>query len=212
MYKIYINKVKLILTSSDMLPEFSDSKPDTKVALYSGEIKHMKRIIWDCETMDSEATIILHFNDYKELLKDFKSFYSVVGAGGGLVINELDEILFIYRRGFWDLPKGKFEKKETKKETALREVREETGVKSLKIGKKIGITYHTFKNRLGKRIIKKSYWYEIYAPKQKTFPQKSEDITEASWMTIEYFEANATPVFRNIIDIVKVYKNQKSKI
>ncbi len=33
----------------------------------------------------------------------------LIKAGGGLVINEKGEILFMFRRGKWDLPKGKLD-------------------------------------------------------------------------------------------------------
>ena len=52
-------------------------------------------------------------------------------AGGGKVYNPKNEILFIFRNGKWDLPKGKAEAKETINLTALREVEEETGITGL---------------------------------------------------------------------------------
>ena len=45
---------------------------------------------------------------------------------------------------------------EKKKETALREVEEETGVKNLKLGSKICVTKHTYRNKKGSRLIKKN--------------------------------------------------------
>jgi len=44
-----------------------------------------------------------------------------------------NEILFIFRNGKWDLPKGKAEAKETINQTAIREVEEETGITGLSI-------------------------------------------------------------------------------
>mgnify|MGYP003148665844 FL=1 len=32
-----------------------------------------------------------------------------VKAGGGLVINKEGKLLFIFRKGIWDLPKGKMD-------------------------------------------------------------------------------------------------------
>ncbi len=45
----------------------------------------------------------------------------------------MDEILMIFRRGKWDLPKGKLDKGESLEACALREVEEETGLKKNKI-------------------------------------------------------------------------------
>ncbi len=39
-------------------------------------------------------------------------------------------LLLNYRRGYWDLPKGKLEKGETNKQAAIRELKEETGLEA----------------------------------------------------------------------------------
>jgi 8-oxo-dGTP pyrophosphatase MutT (NUDIX family) len=43
----------------------------------------------------------------KGLLSSFLSLFKIIPAAGGVVFNEKRECLFIYRRGKWDLPKGK---------------------------------------------------------------------------------------------------------
>jgi 8-oxo-dGTP pyrophosphatase MutT (NUDIX family) len=58
-------------------------------------------------------------------------------AAGGLVFNENKELLMIYRRSKWDLPKGKLDEGETIEECAIREVEEETGVQQIILGKLI---------------------------------------------------------------------------
>ena len=79
-------------------------------------------------------------------------------AAGGLVINENDELLMIFRRGKWDLPKGKLDKGESIADCALREVMEETGLQQVKIEKPLGITYHEyFDKRLRNDVIKETY-------------------------------------------------------
>ena len=59
----------------------------------------------------------------------------IILAGGGVVTNEHGDLLMIFRRGKWDLPKGKLDKGETIEACALREVTEETGVQNLTLGK-----------------------------------------------------------------------------
>ncbi|MDB4195885.1 NUDIX domain-containing protein, partial [Flavobacteriales bacterium] len=59
--------------------------------------------------------------------------FRIVEAGGGLVVNEKDEVLFIFRKGKWDIPKGKLEKREKIKHGAIREVEEECGITDPKI-------------------------------------------------------------------------------
>ena len=56
-------------------------------------------------------------------------------AGFSLVVNERNEILLIQRteprhRGLWSLPGGKKDRGESLRETAVRETREETGIKT----------------------------------------------------------------------------------
>jgi 8-oxo-dGTP pyrophosphatase MutT (NUDIX family) len=106
-----------------------------------------------------------------------------VVAGGGKVLNSEGRILFIFRNGKWDLPKGKAENKETIDQTALREVEEETGVEDLKITKPLEITYHIFK-RNDKYFIKKTYWFEMFSTYTGDLkPQKNEGITKVKWVS-----------------------------
>ena len=83
-----------------------------------------------------------------DLLESFLKLLPNVIAGGGKVFNSKGHILFIFRNGKWDLPKGKIESNETIDKTALREVKEETGVKKLSITKPLQITYHIFKRNI----------------------------------------------------------------
>ena len=51
----------------------------------------------------------------------------LIQAAGGLVVNEKGEVLFMFRRGKWDLPKGKLDPGETLEACALREVEGRNG-------------------------------------------------------------------------------------
>lgn len=118
----------------------------------------------------------------KKLLKQLHKKLKVVEAGGGLVVNDRNDYLFIYRNGKWDLPKGKAEKGETIEETALREVREETGVKELSISDYIGRTYHVYK-RKGKFKLKLTHWYLMHSSSnEELIPEAREGIEQAKWL------------------------------
>ena len=101
----------------------------------------------------NNVPITLNKTSFKSLEKTFKT----VKAGGGLVKNPKGEFLLIFRRGKWDLPKGKLDAGETIEVCALREVQEETGVSGLKIVKKLPKTYHLFVNSNNEIILKKCY-------------------------------------------------------
>ena len=87
----------------------------------------------------------------------------------------------MFRRGKWDLPKGKLDKGETIEDCALRETKEETGLVDLKLGKPITTTYHTY-DESGKHILKETYWFLIRAKKEnELIPQVDEQITKLEW-------------------------------
>ena len=105
--------------------------------------------------------------DYEKLVADFQSNYKILEAAGGLVYNAEGKILLIFRRDFWDLPKGKIDPGESKAAAAVREVEEETGLKDITLGDLITETYHTYRTKKGNRILKRTYWFRMDAPNQE---------------------------------------------
>ena len=87
---------------------------------------------------------ILFDEDLRLCGRNSKQYFEIIEASGGIVKNESGEILFIFRNGIWDLPKGKIEDNESREEAGLREVEEECGFRSLKLGHFIGTTYHLY--------------------------------------------------------------------
>ena len=68
----------------------------------------------------------------------------ILVAGGGLVQNEKGELLMIFRRDKWDLPKGKLDPGESIEQCSLREVKEETGLRNVTLGKLIDVSTHEY--------------------------------------------------------------------
>jgi 8-oxo-dGTP pyrophosphatase MutT (NUDIX family) len=82
----------------------------------------------------------------------------IVSSGGVIfrVVDRQFKVALISRGKVWCLPKGLIEQGETAEETALREVKEETGLEG-KIIEKIGeINYHFFR---GKRCFKNVHFF-----------------------------------------------------
>ena len=128
-------------------------------------------------------------------------------AAGGLVSNDNNELLMIYRRGKWDLPKGKLDEGESIETCALREVQEETGLANVTLQKFIGITNHEyFDTYINADVTKETHWYAMQAaPGQVLVPQTTEDIEEIEWVRKEILEIYLNNTYPNIIDIVQRY-------
>lgn len=199
-YEIYINETKIVLLPSKDISDSLIRDESNMVVRYTGKVNHLLNFIDMCEKTTKQESITIHSIDYKKLLSDFEGLFKIVEAGGGVVVNERDQILMIHRRGHWDLPKGKLESGEKKWEAAIREVMEETGIDSVEIvGKKLLMTYHSFVNRKGVRCIKLSHWYLMRGKHQILTPQKEEGIDECRWMTLENFYSKKRKVFSNIL-------------
>jgi 8-oxo-dGTP pyrophosphatase MutT (NUDIX family) len=146
---------------------------------------------------------ILYDADFSKLKSSFFKNFTLIKAAGGLVKNEKDEILMIFRRGKWDLPKGKLDEGETIEECAKREVQEETGLQQIEIIKPLDITYHTY-TQFGKAILKESHWYAMKnTGNEKLIPQTEEDITEITWAKKEDAQKYVSNTFPSLTKVLK---------
>ncbi|MDZ4681496.1 MAG: NUDIX domain-containing protein [Saprospiraceae bacterium] len=204
MYTIYINETPLLLKEAAGMPKNSIGDAENIVARYAGKPKHMSGYIDMLEKTNRFHSITLYAEDYEKLVRDFFSLFKLIEAAGGLVLNPAGEILFIYRRGFWDLPKGKIDEGESPSEAAVREVHEETGIKQLNLGAELKITYHTYREKDGRRILKRTYWYRMKTETLELHPQAEEDIEEAIWMSVPvFFSGEKKRVYRSILDVLR---------
>lgn len=135
----------------------------------------------------SELKIVFTDKIQKNNLQSlYRSQFTLIPAAGGLVYNDKKEILLIYRKNKWDLPKGKIEAHEPTNECAIREVQEETGIKELQIIEKLASTYHEYTLN-DKPILKRTEWFLMKSNYDGVFePQLIEDITEVVWKPLSY--------------------------
>lgn len=154
--------------------------------------------IKDCTSKD----ICITHENLDILITCFFSQFQIIEAAGGLVLNYKKEMLFIFRRGKWDLPKGKMDRGETPEICAEREIEEETGVNQLQLMNKIIDTYHIYEER-GLQILKKTYWYYFTTNfKGVPKPQIEEDISSISWIGKENLELPLSNTYDSIIDVI----------
>lgn len=134
-----------------------------------------------------------------------------VTAAGGVVFKKKDSIdpsvLLIFRRGVWDLPKGKLEEGETIKECAVREVAEEVGVSVLpEIVFPLPETYHEYEQG-GIHYGKTTHWFgmQFLSGAELTFdPQTEEDIEKVSWITLK--KAKTLVGYENLSEVLKTFE------
>ncbi len=203
MYKVFVNDKPLFLTN--------------KVA------KETDFQLFLLESVDIEQLIVKMFNnkikkaylyypDEKEILKKVKEKIPVKKAGGGLVYNKKGDVLFIFRNGKWDLPKGGCDKGEEIEDCSIREVEEETGVNNLKITKKLQKTYHVFK-RNGKYRLKVTHWFEMTTNFEGTpMPQAEEGIEKVAWLNPMQIKEAMKNSYENIKLLFEEENESKIKI
>lgn len=139
-----------------------------------------------------------------QLFKKFASNFKEIDAAGGIVRNQYKQVLFIYRNGRWDLPKGKAEKGETIEEAALREVKEECGIEKIDLKGFAEKTYHVYEMN-SKKYLKSTHWYFMETWQQEFLPQEEEGISKVEWIeyqklteTLNYTYANIKLLFLNL--------------
>ena len=175
MYKVFLGRKSVIITNES----HEKKKKSTRiVGFVNAEKLHQeyKRFLGDKALLN-----LVVIGDAELIWKVFCSFFRMVKAAGGLVLNEKGRLLMIYRNHHWDLPKGKMEPGEVPAETAIREVNEECGIGGLKIKAEITPSYHLYMDN-EKECMKKTYWYLMTtSDRSLPQPQEIEGILKAEW-------------------------------
>ncbi|MGI8893875.1 MAG: NUDIX hydrolase [Bacteroidia bacterium] len=166
MRKIYFNDKRLLIVEDK-----TKQNPSTA---------ELKTLIDKIISVDSPDEIVIKCGSEAETLIVLLAYFNEVPAAGGIVLNQNDEILFIFRKDKWDLPKGKIDEGETAEKAAIREVQEECGLKNLKIVKQLPSTYHYYTED-DQAILKKTNWYLMQTTDSVLKPQQEEGIAKAEW-------------------------------
>lgn len=167
----------------------------------------IKTMIHGMEQASVHAGVFYH-TSLEELKKAFFKKFTLIQAAGGLVQNEKKEVLMIFRRGKWDLPKGKLDKGESLEDCAVREVEEETGLQNVQLVSPLTITWHTY-HEGARFMLKESHWYNMKVKgEQKLVPQTSEDIHEIKWVTAKAAEKLFPESYPSVTDVIREFINQ----
>jgi 8-oxo-dGTP pyrophosphatase MutT (NUDIX family) len=128
-----------------------------------------------------------------------------IAAGGGVLLrlNKASlEIVLIYRRGKWDIAKGKRERRESNRVCAIREVEEELGIDDASIISKLGKTVHAYRAKKRRYLVKTTHWYSMQTDAQAFVPQLKEHITDARWVSLkEAEEMLGYKILRQLLEV-----------
>jgi bis(5'-nucleosidyl)-tetraphosphatase len=120
-------------------------------------------------------------------------------------------LIIKHQKGHWSFPKGHADKGETKLETALRELKEETGVSKIRLLKKSVMLKETYKftDRKGVKILKKVNYF-IGEALSKKVKIDFREVVNYKWSTYKAslekitFEESAS-VLKKADKIVRAY-------
>jgi 8-oxo-dGTP pyrophosphatase MutT (NUDIX family) len=162
----------------------------------------VKSMIHEMQDVSVHAGVFFH-KDLEELKDALFKKFTLVKAGGGFVLNENNEVLMMFRRGKWDLPKGKMDKKETFEECAIRETEEETGLINIKLLSPLITTYHTY-HEGSKYVLKETKWFTMkVSGEQKLIPQATEQISKLEWVgknDLKKYLQNSFPSVNDVLE------------
>lgn len=203
---IYFND-KPVFLCDEITKEIQEYKrhPD---AVYIDELSTaaINSLLHEIKKTQFHAGIIFS-SDFLKLRAEFFKHFKLIKAAGGLIKNLRGEILLIFRRGKWDLPKGKLDEGETIAECAKREVQEETGLQQIEVGNLLQITYHTY-IQFGKPILKETHWFAMTSiGNENLIPQTEEDITQIIWVKKGDLKKYIENTFPTIIEVLRLFSH-----
>ncbi len=170
MYKVFFNESQLTFSNQ--------SNPEAKNILFHHETQFDEA--FHLLSSNSSKFVNIFSDDIDAVWASFLNYFKHIKAAGGIVRNPQDDILFIFRLGKWDLPKGKMEEGESKEESAIREIEEECSITNLQLKRFLMPTFHIY--YLREYVIKETFWFEVfYDGVELPLPQTEEGIETVEW-------------------------------
>ena len=194
MYKIYINQNVLVISQLDNSSQevLHNATNNSESAVLTISKEEIINIIGQKNIICANPTAV--FNQLKQQ-------FTLINAAGGLVKNSQSEYLFIFRRGKWDLPKGKLDEGEDFETAAIREVQEECGITHIELGDLYHLSYHIYEEN-NDWILKQTNWYLMKSEEKNLIPQLEEGITQTAWLPTSQFEKVRENTYASIDEII----------
>lgn len=182
-YQVFINEHLILLTDASNSFTEENADFDSFTEMKQLDIEELQLVInWLFVEQEARYKVVLSAKNIANLWNDFLASFQLIEAAGGLVKNESNQLLMIYRLNKWDLPKGKIEKGEGIQEAAIREVEEECGVKGLTIVDELAPTFHMYVHKENK-VLKKTHWFSMNCSDSSALkPQEEESIEAVEWV------------------------------
>ena len=183
-----------------------------KVLIKQATARQLERLIriMELKRLKKLVSITFAVDDYEFMVEFIKDQFKVVKASGG-VVRKQEKVLLIFRLGKWDLPKGKLKKKEESIKCAKREVEEECSIK-VDVKDKICSTWHAYV-RKGKRILKRTDWYEMNCLEDSNMqPQLAEFIEDVKWMGYKDVMRSVKNSYASIQEVADEYYRLHSEL
>jgi 8-oxo-dGTP pyrophosphatase MutT (NUDIX family) len=200
--KIYYNDKPMVLTTNH--EAYLETYPVAEMyQFFSGATpRNFQQALNMLDNPGSRGAIIEDISE-ANMLAQLESMYQPIMAGGGLVFNEHGALLMIFRRGKWDLPKGKLDEGEDIATCALREVTEETGLDNIQLNGHLCDSYHIYTQDDG-QYLKQTVWYKMIGTSdEKLKPQKEENILEARWVSEKEMSQFVGRTYEAIREVLK---------
>lgn len=199
MYKVFVNDLPLLIAQN--VPKDIGSK-DMLIHLPTA-VDILRAVDW---LENGRADNVWLCGDIFQIWKQLASIGKWIHAAGGVVFNSHGDLLMIHRLGRWDLPKGKCEKGESVRDSAVREVQEECGIQQLSICRELHSTYHIYRQN-DTLYIKRTFWFEMVSSDEELTPQTEEGITQVRWIDASEREKNLQNSYEAIKWLMKTRKD-----
>lgn len=205
MYTFFFNHRKIILAGDG-----EDFSSEEFLAVRYQSFAGLKNVVHNFVKEELLDNLVISSRNPTMLFHDFCAIFKCVTAAGGVVKNNNNDFLLIFRSGKWDLPKGMVEPGEATEQAAIREVEEETGLQGLIIRRTLPYTHHFYiiNDNL---VLKRTVWFEMYYNGDEIpVPQTAEDITDVVWLPgniIDVSHQNTYPLILDVLASVGIKAN-----